>query len=932
MTNRILLRFMCLLFVAGTSEAFAQKVPLSHDDVASWNKIKGNGISPDGKWAHYLYGPDEGDNTLVVRNLSDKTDFTLSRGEQAQFTFDSRYLLSLVKPQLDSTRAVKRLKKKKDELPKDSLAIYRLANGALQKISEVKSFKLPEKDGTWVAYLSEAKPERADSTSKKDKKIGEKNGYTLHVLRLEDGTSRSYPFVQSYQFSENGARLAFYSTGDDKSFAPGIYSLAKSDLALKPVFRSKGKYEHLQLSKDGSRLAFLFDSDTVKKPFQTYGLYHWTASQDSGRALVAASDAFLPANWQLAPESPSFSDDNKRVFFGTQPKPLLGDTTLLEEEKAAVDLWHYKDDFLQPRQKVQADDNLKKGYLAVYHFDSKKPLQLGSPQLQQVKITETGTGNYALGGYESAESRMVSQWEGSPIYQDIHIVDLSTGASKLVRKRVRVMESLSPEGKFGYWYDVTDSAWYALEMASGAVRKLTDNGTVQFSDEENDSPNFPSPYGVAGWLENDSHVLVYDRYDIWKIDPLNPASKTRITKNGRETSVEYKYVKTDPEEINIKANATIVLKGFQNLKKQHGFFSLALKGTAAPAKLVLEDAQLHFEKKALLADTWLVTRETFRQFPDLLTTTSKFSSFDQISNVNPQQSNFLWGSEELITWLSLDGIQLEGMLYKPENFDPAKKYPMMVYFYEQNADNFHNHVTPEFGRSIINFTFYTSRGYLVFVPDIVYKIGYPGESAINCVMPGVTALIAKGFVDKDKVGVQGHSWGGYQIAYMVTKTQLFKAAEAGAPVPNMTSAYGGIRWQTGLSRMFQYEHTQSRIGGSLWDYPLRYLENSPLFWLDKVNTPLLIMHNDADGHVPWYQGIELFVGLRRLGKPTWMVSYNDQPHWPLRYPNRKDWTIRMQQYFDHYLMDAPAPVWMTEGVPAVEKGINYGLELTEDKN
>jgi dipeptidyl aminopeptidase/acylaminoacyl peptidase len=255
---------------------------------------------------------------------------------------------------------------------------------------------------------------------------------------------------------------------------------------------------------------------------------------------------------------------------------------------------------------------------------------------------------------------------------------------------------------------------------------------------------------------------------------------------------------------------------------------------------------------------------------------------------------------------------------------------MMVYFYEQNADNFHNHITPEFGRSIINFTFYTSRGYVVFVPDIVYKIGYPGESAINCVMPGVTSLISQGFIDKDRIGVQGHSWGGYQIAYMVTKTQLFKAAEAGAPVPNMTSAYGGIRWQTGLSRMFQYEHTQSRIGGSLWEYPLRFLENSPLFWLDKVNTPLLIMHNDADGHVPWYQGIELFSALKRLGKPTWMISYNDQPHWPLRYPNRKDWTTRMQQYFDYYLMDAPAPLWMTEGVPAVEKGINYGLELSED--
>ncbi|WP_151997216.1 MULTISPECIES: prolyl oligopeptidase family serine peptidase [unclassified Imperialibacter] len=921
---------LCLVVAFVTSDLLAQKRVLTHDDVAGWNKIKTEDLSSDGKWAEYIFGPDEGDNTLVIKNLRTKTDFIIPRGSKPKFTFDAKHLIALVEPQLDSVRALKRLKKKKDELPKDSLAIFTLADGSLEKIAEVKSFKLPEKNGEWLAYLSAAKPDKKDSTSKKVKKISDDNGYTLHVLKLADGSHQTYPFVTSYEFSENGSRLAFQSTGDDKGFSPGIYTVSKNDLVMKPVFRSKGKYDGLRLANDGSRLAFLFDSDTLKKPFQTYGLFEWTPGQDSGRVIVQADDAFLMKDWQMAPQDLKFSDDNKRLFFGTQPKPLVGDTTLLDEEKAKVDVWHYKDDYLQPRQKVLSDEQLKRGYLAVYHFDSNKPVQLGNLQLQEVKITKEGVGNFALGGYESAEYRVVSQWEGSPINQDIYIININTGAAKLAKRKARVMENISPAGKFGYWYDVADSAWHSLEMASGTIRKLTDNSKVFFSDEENDSPNFPSPYGIAGWLENDSHILVYDRFDIWKIDPLNPATKERITRNGRETSITYRYVKTDPEETSIKANAEIVLKGFQNEKKQHGFFALKLKGSAPPSQLIMEDAQLQFEKKALNADTWLVTRETYREFPNLQLTNSKFSNVEQISDVNPQQQNFLWGTEELFNWVSLDGIPLEGMLFKPDNFDPKKKYPMMVYFYEQNADNFHNHITPEFGRSIINFTFYTSRGYVVFVPDIVYKIGYPGESAINCVMPGVTSLISQGFIDKDRIGVQGHSWGGYQIAYMVTKTQLFKAAEAGAPVPNMTSAYGGIRWQTGLSRMFQYEHTQSRIGGSLWEYPLRFLENSPLFWLDKVNTPLLIMHNDADGHVPWYQGIELFSALKRLGKPTWMISYNDQPHWPLRYPNRKDWTIRMQQYFDYYLMDAPAPLWMTEGVPAVEKGINYGLELSED--
>jgi dipeptidyl aminopeptidase/acylaminoacyl peptidase len=306
-----------------------------------------------------------------------------------------------------------------------------------------------------------------------------------------------------------------------------------------------------------------------------------------------------------------------------------------------------------------------------------------------------------------------------------------------------------------------------------------------------------------------------------------------------------------------------------------------------------------------------------------------------ISDANPQQKNYNWGTSELVNWTSLNGKELRGMLIKPEDFNPDKKYPMLVNFYEKSSNGLFRHRAPSAGRSTINYSFYTSRGYVIFNPDVYYKIGYPGESAYNCVIPGVNSLIEKGFIDKENIGVQGHSWGGYQIAYLVTRTDIFKAAESGAPVANMISAYGGIRWWTGLSRQFQYEHTQSRIGGTPWEYPMRYIQNSPIFYIDKINTPLLIMHNDADGHVPWYQGIEFFVSLRRLGKPSWFLNYNGEPHWPLKLQNRKDFNIRMAQFFDYYLKAAPKPIWMERGIPAIEKGINEGLELIEinqDKN
>jgi len=325
----------------------------------------------------------------------------------------------------------------------------------------------------------------------------------------------------------------------------------------------------------------------------------------------------------------------------------------------------------------------------------------------------------------------------------------------------------------------------------------------------------------------------------------------------------------------------------------------------------------------------LFTKENFEIFPNLILTNSTFRNQKQISDINPQQKEYKWGNIQLVDWKDDNGKTKTGLLVKPQDFDTSKQYPMMVNFYEKSSNRLYNHREPYPGRSTINYSYWANKGYLIFNPDIDYFEGKPGQSAYDDVVLGVNAMIDKGFVDEGKIGLQGHSWGGYQIAHIITKTDMFRCAEAGAPVVNMVSAYGGIRWGTGMSRMFQYERTQSRLGATLWEKPEVYLENSPIFNIDKINTPVLILHNDADGAVPWYQGIEFFVGMRRLGKPAWMLNYNDEPHWPVKRPNRIDFNIRLEQFFDHYLMDKPMPVWMSKGVPAVEKGINYGLELEE---
>jgi dipeptidyl aminopeptidase/acylaminoacyl peptidase len=331
-------------------------------------------------------------------------------------------------------------------------------------------------------------------------------------------------------------------------------------------------------------------------------------------------------------------------------------------------------------------------------------------------------------------------------------------------------------------------------------------------------------------------------------------------------------------------------------------------------------------QKAESQDQFLLRKMDVRTYPDVWLLGSDFTNGVQISVANPQQSEYNWATVESVKWKAYDGQMLEGLLYKPENYDPNQKYPLLFYYYELNSDNLHNYQAPKPSASIINPTEYASGGYLVFVPDIRYQPGKPAQGAYNSIMSAADYLLKNYPIDDKRMGLQGQSWGGYQSAMLITMTTRFAAAMAGAPVSNMISAYGGIRWGSGLNRQFQYESTQSRIGATIWQKPDLYVENSPLFHLPKVQTPLLIMANDKDGAVPWYQGIELYNGLRRLNKPCWMLNYNEDDHNLTKLANKYDLSIRMRQFFDHYLMNAPAPTWMTTGIPAIQKGKTLSYE------
>ncbi|MDP3313389.1 S9 family peptidase [Lutibacter sp.] len=927
--------FTILLFVFAVS-AFSQKKILDHKDFDIWNTIKDESIAPNGSYIIYSLEKGEKDSKLKIKKPDASLIFEYDRASKGQFSYDSKNVFFTIKPWADSIKELKRLKVKKNKIPKDTLGIYNLNNQTFTKIGNVKSYKIPSKWSGFVAYLldevepskkvkkgEEKKPENESKKIKPPKKVNEDNGYHLVLRNLITTRQDTFKFVTNYSFAKEGKHLTFSSTGKDSTEKEGVYVFNLENNTLTSIFTSeKAKYKQLTFNDNGKKLAFIVDADTTKVQIRPNELYVWHEGNEKAKKILDATTS--PKGFIVSSDGKiEFSKDNSKLYFGLAKPPIVKDTTLLDEEIVNVEVWTFDEPRLYTEQELQVADDKKKSFRTAIHLNNNKLVQLGTENYPNVEIGNEGNGAYALAN-NSLPYELVSQWEGSGA-RDYAIVTIENGRTKNILTNVKGRIRLSPEGKFAFGFNSAESSWFLYEIASGKLVNLIKNSV--FYDELNDVPDYPNSYGLAGWTKNDESIILYDRYDIWEFNPKN-GNGTRLTK-GRESKTVFRFVELDSEERFLDKKKNWLLSTFNEMDKSAGFFEF-IPNINIGKQLVEGKFKYSNPIKSKLSDAIIFSKETFEEFPNILYTDLSFKNQIKISDANPQQNDYNWGTIELVTWTSLDGIDLTGLLVKPENFDPTKKYPMIVNFYERSSDDLYSHKAPAAGRSTINYSFYASRGYLIFNPDIIYREGYPGESAYNCVIPGITSLIEKGFVDKNNIGVQGHSWGGYQIAYLVTKTNIFKAAESGAPVVNMISAYGGIRWGTGLSRQFQYEHTQSRIAGTPWDFPTRYVENSPIFNIDKINTPLLIMHNDADGHVPWYQGIEFFTALRRLGKPSWFLNYNDEPHWPLKFQNRKDFNIRMAQFFDHFLKAAPKPIWMQSGVPAIEKGINQGLELISE--
>lgn len=923
------------------SEAIPQvKKSLTIDDLVKWNRITERVISDDGSFAAFVIQPWDGDPSAEIYNAKGSKVASFPCASGISITCDSRFAVFTIVPPDARVTELKLKKTKKEDMPLNMLGIYDLKKNRVDTIARLKTFRVPRKWSGWIVYQCEpgkvnsktagnnasAKPEeQKEKTGSKPKTESEENGFHLIIRNLNDGGTDTVWFVTAFQLAEEAPFLICTTTGNSRD-GKGDAGVMLKDLGKNRstfIFKGKGKFRQLTISKKGDNAAFLVSSDEKDKTGNTYSLYRSVSGAEA--SMVADSKTpGIPEGWIISEYGRlSFSEKTARLFFGTSPAFRQKDTTVLDEDRPNLDIWHYAEGELHSAQVINRQRDARRTYTAVWLPDKQKVFQLGTPERPDIQLIDKGDAPQVL-AMSNLPYELESMWEGNPERYDIWLVDILTGTPTPLKTNYRARFRVSPAGKYLYWYHSIDSSWYTMSISDRREYRLTSPLTLPCHDELNDVPNYAGSYPAAGWLKDDKAFLVSDRYDIWSLDPEAERKPENITLNGRKNKINYSLIDFDPENEYIDPSEGQYLSGFNEVTRQSGIYSSDLRKKKEPEMLLGGDFRLGTPVKAGKADIIIYTKESFEMFPDYHISDLTLKKSVRLTDANPQQKDFLWGSAEVVSWTSLDGMKVEGLLYKPAGFDPSVKYPMIVNFYEKSSEGLFSHRIPEAHRSTIDYHYYTSNGYLVFNPDVLYTNGYPGQSAYNCVMPGVMSLVQKGFVDEKRIGAQGHSWGGYQVAYLATRTNLFAAIESGAPVVNMYSAYGGIRWETGVNRSMQYEHQQSRIGATIWEAPHLYWENSPLFAIEKVQTPILIMSNDQDGAVPWWQGIEFFVAMRRLGKPAWLLNYNGEPHWPQKMPNKIDFQKRMSQFFGHYLKGEPMPKWMKEGVPATEKDFTLG--------
>lgn len=918
MLNRIIALLTLTIWIVANSIGFAQdtKKPFTFEDVMKFKSHSDVTLSSQGNYLGFNFWPDRGDGEVIVVNTNKPKEHLLvvDLGKNATFSEDESYVAVQIKPSIYLTEAPNKSKNKKYF---DSLAVFSLNENAA-KIWAVDSLKN-------FAFTADGKHIAVHRQAQKFKDVTKKYGSDLWLYNLASQELKTYSWVESMSMDSTGTHLIL-ALADTSGTENKLMHIDLSNAYQETILNAENDAFFAELSwhHDSHQMAFTKAIALDENTFEVASLHLLNAANKRLKEIEVDANKLSANNFILHHEaSLSWSQDGKRLFFGLQPNWVFEainavkaeeDSTLdvydVDEilEGKTVDVWHTEDPMIKTHEKKQWRNTKAARLHVVYHIKDRKQVVLGEPE--SMLSVQRGNQSTHLLASDNDPYMKDRTWDGW--YSDRYVVDLNTGSSQLITKRHSGDIELSPNGQRVVYFQ--DSTWHSIKID----RKGTKNVDFKYSDEaifydeDHDYPSQVPSYGFAAWV-GENQAIVYDKYDLLLLNLDNAMVSNLTNKAGREQAITYRLLTDSRDPLKLKSIDDLTLIGYDNKLKSNGLYVLD-KMNQIPKLIFHEDKKWSFAAKSSESDRWIFTREDYHEYPDFYRIDeSNLSEYTQLTDLHPEIDDFAWGRSELVEWTNLDGRKMQGVVIKPGNYEEGKKYPVLVYYYRFFSQRLHEFNIPRVNHRPA-FPLWASDDYLIFLPDIRFEVGTPGPASVRSLVPGVQKIIELGYADPENIGLHGHSWSGYQTAHIVTETDIFKAAIAGAPVSNMTSAYGGIRWGSGLSRAFQYEKTQSRLGVSMWENLQPYIENSPVFFADRINTPMLIIHGDADGAVPWYQSIELYIALRRLGKEAVFLQYHGEDHHPGTYPNKLDWAMRMKEYFDHYLKGKPAPEWISKGV------------------
>jgi dipeptidyl aminopeptidase/acylaminoacyl peptidase len=966
-----------LLFAAATVQQ--TPTPISWKDVPSWISIAPLSvqISPDGGHVAYAMLPVEGDGELIVRKTSDAAgvrSYPIGSTNSASYAFAENGKWIAFKEhakEKDKKAAAKTPSKQLFE----KLVLVDMATGKKTEFEKVNSFAFNGTAATHLAVLH-AK-EKAPGARPDDPK-----GADLLLVELASGKSQNIGNVSEYAFNKAGAWLAYTIDAAGQS-GNGLHLYNVAMRTTQVIDSDKAGYKSVTWTEAGDGFAALKlekDKKFKQEKGSVVGVRNLTPLQVVQYSPAKDSLLFPKSHTISAHRAPMWTEDLTRLLFGvTKLEPvkktdvkqsankdsvavanaallakIRADTSIrsiadlqkaIEKAEAKtgakadtlkpdMTLWHWQDKRLQSRQQVQENQDKNFSFWGMYDATAAKYTLLNDSALKQ--LTPLSKHRYAL-GEDNRNYELDANLDGR-MFQDVYVVDLKTGQRTLVFEKFYAPSNASlprssPDGAkllFGQ-----DGHYHVYDIATKKSVNITGRIKTTFVNTEADHNVVKPLVPAIGWSSDSRYVLLRDLWDIWQVE-VATAQAVNLTQNGRREKIRYqsRFV-LDPDEKGIDLKKPQYIRLYGELTKKSGFARLepGKAGLMPGAKRLLwDDVAVTRLLKAKNSESYLFGKEKFNQPTEYFVADALLTGARQVSQNAPDAGKYAWSAGvQLVNYLSGKGDSLQGALFLPAGYEQGKKYPTVVYYYEKLSQTLHSYTPPGFSGTGWNPNVYTSNGYAVFIPDIVYKINDPGMSAVWCVLPGVKAALTTGVIDEDRMGIHGHSWGGYQTCFLITQTNLFKAAAAGAPLTNMVSMYDLIYWNTGGGNMSIFEASQGRFTGGPWENWDAYLRNSPVYHVKNVSTPLLMLHNDKDGAVDFTQGIEFYNALRRLKKPVVLVQYKGENHGLVKMENRKDYAVRMMEFFDHHLKGRPAPEWLQNGVDRLKLSEHLENRLFENE-